>query len=115
MKKKITTLFIITICILLLLPIKANASLEDFTPKISDIPDATKISGITNHLSIIVVLARFVVLGALIVIGIKYVLASAQEKADLKGKLLIYTIGTFVIFAASFIMEAVVSTLNTIN
>lgn len=118
MRKKIIILFIVIISILLLLPITVNADIADFTPSISEVPKVSNNENLKNvigHFGILMIIARFVAVIALIVIGIKYVMASAQEKADLKGKLVIYTIGVFVIFAASFIMSAVLNTLESIN
>lgn len=43
----------------------------------------------------------------LMILGIKYMMGSAQEKADYKKTMIPYIIGAVVLFAASFLAEAV--------
>ena len=50
----------------------------------------------------------------LILIGMKYVLASADEKANLKGQLVIYVIGALLLFAGTTLFTIVVQTAQEI-
>ena len=45
----------------------------------------------------------------IIVLGIKYMTASAEGKADLKSSMLPYIIGAFLVFAGSWVVSAIAS------
>lgn len=64
--------------------------------------DATKLAG--NVLGFVQFVAYAIALGMLIYVGIKYVMASANEKADLKSALVKYVIGAIIIAGASTIL-----------
>lgn len=64
--------------------------------------DAKKLA--SNVLGFVQFVAYAIALGMLIYVGIKYVMASANEKADLKSALVKYVIGAIIIAGASTIL-----------
>ena len=56
--------------------------------------------------------AYAIALGALIFVGIKYVMSGAQERANLKGKFILYVIGIALITMCATIASAVADTAN---
>lgn len=50
---------------------------------------------------------NIVSVGALIVIGIKYMMSSIEEKADMKQSLIIYVIGAILVFGISNISQVI--------
>lgn len=58
----------------------------------------------SNVLGFVQFVAYAIALGMLIYVGIKYVMASANEKADLKSALVKYVIGAIIIAGASTIL-----------
>lgn len=64
--------------------------------------DATALAG--KVLGFVQFVAYAIALGMLIYVGIKYVMASANEKADLKSALVKYVIGAIIIAGASTIL-----------
>jgi hypothetical protein len=63
----------------------------------------------SNVLGFVQFVAYGIALGMLMYVGIKYVMASANEKADLKAALVKYVIGAILIASASTIMGWVMS------
>ena len=51
---------------------------------------------------------------ALIIIGIRYMISSVEEKANLKGVLIYYIIGAVLVFATSNILSIVYKVLNNL-
>lgn len=63
--------------------------------------DTTGITNIGNNiLSIIRVVGTVIAVGVLMVLGIKYMMGSAEEKAEYKKTMIPYLIGAVLLFAA---------------
>ena len=63
--------------------------------------DTTGITNIGNNiLSIIRVLGTVIAVGVLMVLGIKYMMGSAEEKAEYKKTMIPYLVGAILLFAA---------------
>lgn len=92
--KMFTKIFISVMCIMALMVSSASA----FTG-ISTIPTAPDTAAITasNIIGYIQWIGYAIAVGMLVYIGIKYVMASANEKADLKNSLIKYVIGAVLI------------------
>ena len=58
---------------------------------------------------IIRTVGTFISVGALMIIGIKYMMGSAEEKASYKKTMIPYTIGCFVLFGASYLAPSIQS------
>lgn len=70
--------------------------------------DNTKINNITNLiLSLIRTAGIFIALGSLMVIGIKYMLGSLEEKAHYKQIMLPWIIGAIMVFAVTFLPKLI--------
>ena len=76
-------------------------------------------SGITNvganFVSIITTVGIIVAVIVLLVLGIKYMMGSASEKAEYKKTMIPYLIGAVLIFGASAIARAVIAMSETIT
>ena len=76
-------------------------------------------SGITNvganFVSIITTVGIIVAVIVLLVLGIKYIMGSASEKAEYKKTMIPYLIGAVLIFGASAIAKAVIAMSETIT
>lgn len=67
-----------------------------------------------NIVTIIQVVGIVIAVIVLLVIGIKYMIGSASEKAEYKKTMIPYLVGAVLVFGASAIAKAVVSMSNTI-
>ena len=64
---------------------------------------------------IIQVVGVVIAVVVILVIGIKYLIGSAEEKAEYKKTMIPYLVGAVLVFGASAIAKAVVSMSNTIS
>ena len=117
MKKamKITSaLLVVMMVVMAISPVFAS----EFTPG-SVTPDTTGTSSVQTFGNRIVGILRVVGIIAsvavLIVLGIKYMMGSAEEKAEYKKTMLPYLIGAVLIFAASVIATIVYNFANSIT
>lgn len=108
MKRQIKEIiFVITLLNILLMFIFPRICLAIDTSTYKDIYTTTerdigKLGTIGNKIiGIIQVVGTGIAVIMLIVIGIKYLMASADEKAQLKGQLTLYIIGAILLFAGS--------------
>ncbi len=62
-----------------------------------------------NVLGIIQIVGTVIAVGVLMVLGIKYMMGSAEEKAEYKKTMLPYIIGAVILFAAVNLAKAVTS------
>ena len=68
-----------------------------------------------NIISIVSTIGSIVSVVVLIVLGVKYMMGSAEEKAEYKKTLLPYIIGAALVFAASTIASVVFNFANTMT
>ena len=72
--------------------------------------DTTGISGVgANIVSIITTIGIIVAVIVLLILGIKYMMGSASEKAEYKKTMIPYLVGALLIFGASAIAKAVIA------
>ena len=69
----------------------------------------------TNIVSIITTVGIIVAVVVLLVLGIKYMMGSASEKAEYKKTMIPYLIGALLIFGASAIAKAVIAVSESIT
>lgn len=111
MNKKIAIITIVMMLILLL--IIPNNSLAIDTSKYQEIysPSSTNTDTLMNIggkiLGLIQVAGTGIAVIMLLVIGVKYILASVQEKAQLKETLVPYVIGAILLFGGSNLLSIV--------
>ena len=78
--------------------------------------DTSKVEGFgANVVDIITTIGIIVAVVVLLVLGIKYMMGSASEKAEYKKTMIPYLIGAIIIFGASAIAKAVVAMANSIT
>jgi len=74
---------------------------------------ANDFSGLGNRiLTVIRIVGMIVSVGALMVIGIRYMLSSVDEKAEMKKSLIYYCIGAVLVFAIVNIVSAIYEALK---
>lgn len=62
----------------------------------------SNINGMLNHvISFISLIGKYISVGVLMILGIKYMMGSAEDKASYKKSMMPYIIGCFVLFGAS--------------
>ncbi len=107
-KSKLFLVMFVTILIIIF-PLIVNASQidpDDYNssgPTASDVKDMYIFGG--SVAGIVQIVGTIVSAGALIIIGIKYVIASADERAEYKERMLPYVIGAVLLFGASNIVK----------
>lgn len=120
MKKtmKVVKILMIVIMLLITLSTVVNAGDEETVTSAGSIitglePDYTDDSGITTIgkkiTSAISTIGVVVAVVVLLVLGIKYMIGSASEKAEYKKTMIPYLIGALLIFGASAIAKVVVN------
>lgn len=112
MKKIKIVLFILIILSIILIPLKINASSQTQInpdayyskgPSASEVKDMYVYGG--RVVGIIQIVGTIVSAGTLIIIGIRYVIASVDEKAEYKERMVPYVIGAVLLFGASNIVN----------
>ncbi len=63
----------------------------------------------------VVLIARILAFAAIIFAGIRYMFASAEQKADIKKGLIYLVIGAVLVFASTFIVDIVVNITNSLK
>ena len=107
MKKIISVLLIVFLTLSMVVPVFAAPDPSNYTGDNSNV-SVTKIEGLGNDIIRIVSTAGSIIsVIVLIVLGVKYMMGSAEEKAEYKKTLLPYIIGAAFVFAASFIASVV--------
>ena len=117
MKKTIKILNVIMITVLLLTVI-ANIALALSPASISGDDDVSsdKIISIGNKIvTFIRIVGTIISVGILVVLGIKYMMASPEGKADYKSNMLPYVVGAGLVFAATWIATAVYQMIGSLN
>ena len=66
-------------------------------------------------LGIIQAIGSIISVIALTIIGIRYMISSVEERADMKGVLVYYVIGAVLVFATSNILSVAYKVLSTLN
>ena len=79
-------------------------------------PDQSNTENIASVGSSIIATVRIIgqilSVGVLMVLGIKYMMGSAEEKAEYKKTMIPYAVGAVLIFAATFIVSAIYNFAN---
>ena len=117
MKKKIIITILCIILTLFTFSITTYATTIDpnrYQPTTETIP-----TELTNKAGIIVSVIRtigiVVMVVSLMILGIKYMVGSVEEKADYKKTMIPYLIGATLFFALSQVLSVIISIANNIN
>lgn len=121
MKKtiKIMSILLVTIMFVAIFATNVNAadanSILDTMSKVDYAKDGGIANVGKNIVSILSTIGVVVAVIILLVIGIKYMVGSASEKAEYKKTMIPYLVGAVLIFGASAIAKVVVSMAQTIT
>lgn len=113
MRKTIILSIILLIILAVIIPnfsyaSEANLGLGDLNKYKGTSEDSTKIKNITgNILEVIRTIGIVISVVMLMVIGIKYMMGSVEEKADYKKTLIPYVIGAGILFTGSFLPQLI--------
>ena len=119
MKRTMLLVTILIAVLVLIFPLTINASdgskinpekYNSSGPSDSDVTEMYKFGG--SVAGIIQIVGTAVSVGAMIIIGIKYVLASADEKADYRSRMMPYFIGAVLLFGAANVVRLVDKIIN---
>ncbi len=117
MKKtiKILSIMLIAVMLVMLVSTTANATtvntvLEGILNGDNSVENAGGITTVAQTIiGIVNIVAVVVAVVILLVLGIKYMMGSASEKAEYKKSMIPYLIGAFIIFAAPTLVNIIVS------
>lgn len=107
MDKKLVKIFIVFLNLIILATIFSNiilaASVSDFSGKSDMLGNANKsvVNILGTILEIVRIIGAAVALSMLMIIGVRYLLASAGDRADIKKYAMNYVIGAVILFGAS--------------
>lgn len=112
MKKSIKIILVISLIIICLITTSYGFGVDDLPGN----PNGTDgISNVGNGVvRILTTIGIIVSVATLVVIGIKYMMGSTEEKAEYKKSLLPYVIGAGLVFAASTIAQIVYNVAKSI-
>lgn len=111
MKKNKTIVLILIFLITIIFPLTINASEYQINPEnyhsdgpeAADVKDMYKFGG--SVAGVIQIVGTIVSVGVMMLLGIRYMVASADEKAEYKERLLPYLIGCVLLFGATNIVK----------
>lgn len=77
--------------------------------------DTSKLQNTSNSVYNILLMISFIVVAVVgIILGMKYMMAGVDEKADVKKSLVVFFIGCIVVYGSFGIWKALVTALNTL-
>lgn len=110
-----TVLTIAIVLMTLTAPVFAANELDGINTSV-DLNDGGKLNSVGNTiLTLIRTVGIFIAVGILMVLGIKYMMGSAEEKADYKKSMIPYIVGAVLIFASTTIVGIVYDLANALN
>ena len=115
MKKKVLKIFIIIVIIFLMVNVTFAGGYipQNPTPSLGDIDNLNVIQNTaTNLIGALMWFGYIAAIGMVIFIGIKYVIASADERASMKGMLVKVAIGSLIIVTSITIVNIVMAMLH---
>ena len=111
MNKKLIKIFSILVMVIMLSSIALNVfalSPSDITADYSTVKGATEITSVGKKVvGILQAVGVILSVIVLIVLGIKYMMGSAEEKAEYKKTMMPYIVGAALIFAASALAQVI--------
>lgn len=109
MKKSTKKIILLIITLLFIICMTSEVFATIDTSKLQNINRPTNISKLTEMsgkiISVIYAVAVVVSVGMLLIIGIKYITASPDQKASLKDRAVPYLIGAVLVFGAANILK----------
>ena len=118
MSKAISILLTVMLLISIAMPVFAEPVAGGVNPgelNGTEVEGTEKITGLGNQLiTILSIIGSVVSVIVLIILGIKYMMGSAEEKAEYKKTMMPYIVGAALIFAASTIAGVLYSFLSNV-
>lgn len=114
----IATILLIAITLIAILPSFAMADIDpnDYKPGAISNTDVEPITNIANPIiGIIKVVGAIVLVAVLMIMGIKYILGSAEEKAEYKKTMIPYLIGTFLLVGLTEVIAFIIDIASIIK
>ena len=116
MKKSMKILAIVLIAITLVSISVSSFAVSDLVDPNTNQAKNSKIVNMGNRiLGYIKVVALFIGVGAVIILGIKYMMGSIEEKAEYKKTMIPLVIGIVLVVAAVWIVDAIVGAANSMT
>ncbi len=119
MKKSVKIMSILMIALMVIsvaLPIFATTiDGVEVRPDMSSIQGSTAGNSLSKVLGALRYIGIFAAVAILMVLGIKYMMGSAEEKAEYKKTLIPYMLGAILLFAASFIVGIIADATNKVT
>ena len=120
--KKLTKILTVILLVAIMLTVQTTiVCAGDYESQVEDLFQGGNVDtgGITNVgsnlVSIITTIGIIVAVIVLLIIGIKYMMGSASEKAEYKKTMIPYLVGALIIFGASAIAKAVIAMTSSIT
>ncbi len=111
--KNVMKIFYIALCLIIALSPIILADVDGIN--VNPDTNQTVTTNVGNTVvGVIKVVGIFVSVGALMVIGIKYMMGSAEEKAEYKKVMIPYIIGAVLVFAASVFADKIATFASTL-
>ena len=116
MKKTRIIVLMLIMILVIIFPLTVNASqinpddYEASGPSAADVKGMYKFGG--SIAGVIQIIGTIVSVGVMMLLGIRYMLASADEKAEYRERLLPYFIGAVILFGASNVVKIIYNMLN---
>lgn len=119
-KSKIMIILIIAILTIILLINQVNATqvinTDEYKPNQTEVTGATQFLNASNRLiGVIQVIGSLISVIALILIGIKYIIGSVEERAEYKKTLKPYLIGAVMVFAITNLLAIIQNIVTSFN
>lgn len=109
--KIIPVMLLIVMIAMAFVPVFAASSPSDLTPTQNDNFDTIG----KNIIGIVKAIGTIISVLMLVILGIKYMLGSSEEKAEYKKTMIPYLIGAILIFAAPYIAGAIYNAVGSLN
>ena len=119
-KSKIMIILIIAILTIILLINQVNATqvinTDEYKPNQTEVTGATQFLNASNRLiGVMQVIGSLISVIALILIGIKYIIGSVEERAEYKKTLKPYLIGAVMVFAITNLLAIIQNIVTSFN
>lgn len=101
--KKILKMFLLTALMISIATCSYSISLDDYKPHI----DTGLASVLKNVVGVVQMVGTGIAILASIWLGIRYVVSSVDEKADIKKKLIPFVIGAMIFYGATGILQLI--------
>lgn len=119
MNKKIKIITTILLIVLMVCSIASVALADEYSPDQysgTTISGASKIKTIGNQIIYVIrLVGSMAAVAILVVLGLKYMMGSTEEKAEYKKTMIPYLVGALLVFGATWIGTAIYNAVNSMG